>query len=562
MNLAPVWNHVWQSTLCAAVAWALTLVLRNNRAAVRYWIWLAASVKFLVPFSLLIGLGGRIGWRPAPALRQSGLSFMADEIGRSFAAPVPSTSPQLSGLALNALPGILLGVWLCGFCVGVIFWIRCWARMRDARRSASPLNLHLSIRAMSSPTRLEPGVFGIRKPVLLLPEGIADRLTPTQLELILAHELCHVERRDNLTAALHMAVETIFWFHPPVWYIRARLIEERERACDEEVLKMAADPNVYAEGILNVCKFYVSSPLACAPGVTGADLKKRIESIVANRTARNLTVGRRSLLISTVVLAVAGPVAVGVLSAVPGRAQSQGEPPPRAFEAASVKPNRDGIVKGSRTRSIEPGRITYLNVTLGQFVELAYGVKHYQVSGADWMVNPASSDRYDVIATAGSPASPEEIKRMLRPLLAERFHLALHRDTRELPVFALVPAKGGLKIKQPGDGGPAGMRPESDGAFSFANWSMTAFADWLAGLPSVDRPVLDRTGLEGVYSFKANLFNFPKGMSPGEMKVGIRNNDDAIFTTLAEQLGLKLEPQKAAIEMLVIDHAEKSPTEN
>ena len=89
---------------------------------------------------------------------------------------------------------------------------------------------------MSLPARIEPGVLGILKPILLLPKGITDRLPPAQLDAIIAHEMSHVRRRDNLTGAIHMLVEAIFWFHPMVWWIEARLIEERERACDEEVL--------------------------------------------------------------------------------------------------------------------------------------------------------------------------------------------------------------------------------------------------------------------------------------------------------------------------------------
>src|ERR1019366_5322292 len=121
------------------------------------------------------------------------------------------------------------------------------------QRAATPLPLRLPIRVMSSTARLEPGVVGIFKPVLLLPEGIAEHLTPPQLEGILAHELRHVQRRDNLTGAIHMLVETIFWFHPLVWWIRTRLMEEREGACDEEVMRMGREPQVYAESILKVC---------------------------------------------------------------------------------------------------------------------------------------------------------------------------------------------------------------------------------------------------------------------------------------------------------------------
>jgi uncharacterized protein (TIGR03435 family) len=196
---------------------------------------------------------------------------------------------------------------------------------------------------------------------------------------------------------------------------------------------------------------------------------------------------------------------------------------------------------------------------------MAYGLKQYQISAPDWIMNADRSGRYDVVATAGRPVSSDEIKRMLGPLLVERFHLAFHRETRELPVFALVLAKGGPKFKQPGDGGGAlPPSPDGEGGFLYKNWSMATLADWLTGLPSLGRPVIDRTGLEGRYSFNANLFNFPKGISPDEMKMGLRNSDasDAIFSALADQLGLMLESQKAQTEILVVDHTDKVPIEN
>jgi uncharacterized protein (TIGR03435 family) len=268
-------------------------------------------------------------------------------------------------------------------------------------------------------------------------------------------------------------------------------------------------------------------------------------------------------LIAAAILTVAGPVAIGVFGALRSRGQSQAVTAPPAFEAASVKLHLGGISRGERTHSIEPGRLTWFNANLSQFIEMAYGVKHYQVSGPDWIVNFGSSDRYDVVATAGSPVSAEEVKRMLGPLLAERFHLALHRETRELPVFELVVAKGGPKFKA-GDGGALSMSPDGEGGTSYKNWPMATFVNWLSGLPSVGRPVIDRTGLEGIYSFTANLFDFPREMGGADMKAAVVNGDagGAIFSTLPQQLGLKLEAQKAAVEILVIDHADKVPTEN
>ena len=151
------------------------------------------------------------------------------------------------------------------------------------------------------------------RPILLLPEGIVECLTPPQLEAVLAHELCHVRRRDNLFASLHMMVEAVFWFHPLVWWIGARLVEERERACDEGVLSLGGEPRIYAGAILNVCKLYVESPLVCVSGVTGADLKRRIEAIMTNRTGQGLNRAKKLLLAGAGLAALAGPVGIGVV---------------------------------------------------------------------------------------------------------------------------------------------------------------------------------------------------------------------------------------------------------
>src|SRR6202030_3458211 len=97
--------------------------------------------------------------------------------------------------------------------------------------------------------------------------------------------------------SLHMIVDAIFWFHPLVWWLGAKLVEERELACDEEVLSLGTEPREYAEGIVNVCKLYVESPLAAVSGVTGSNLRKRIEGIMLNRLALRLNFAKRVALI-------------------------------------------------------------------------------------------------------------------------------------------------------------------------------------------------------------------------------------------------------------------------
>jgi TonB family protein len=172
---------------------------------------------------------------------------------------------------------------------------------------------------LQSRSCLEPGVFGTVSPVLVWPAGISERLSGTQLEAVLAHEIRHVLRRDNLTAAIHMLVEAVFWFHPLAWWLGARLVEERERACDEDVVESGSDRQAYAESILKVCEFCLASPLECMSGVAGGDLKKRMVYIMTERRSEKLDFARKLLLGAAGVAAVAAPVAYGLVNALPAR---------------------------------------------------------------------------------------------------------------------------------------------------------------------------------------------------------------------------------------------------
>ncbi len=334
-------DHLWQSTVFAAAAALLTLAFRGNRAQVRHWLWLSASLKFLVPFALLMGLGEQLEWAPArrtaEKIAPQAVTFAVVQLSQPF-----SNSPRPAP-AKDWRPAALCAIWACGF--AAVAWIRfrAWRRIRAAVRASAPMDIPAGVAGVeirsvrSAPGLLEPGIVGVIRPVLLLPEGIAERLTPDQLEAVLAHELCHVRRRDNAVAAVHMAVEALFWFHPMVWWIGARLVEERERACDEGVMRLGREPRVYADAILSVCKMYVESPLACVAGVTGADLKKRVEAIMMNRIGQRLTRAKRLLLAAMAVAAVTAPVAIGLLvsagNAPPIRAQVLGRITPAAQPA-------------------------------------------------------------------------------------------------------------------------------------------------------------------------------------------------------------------------------------
>ena len=115
----------------------------------------------------------------------------------------------------------------------------------------------------------------------------------------------HVRRHDNLTAALHMLVEAVFWFHPLVWWMERHMVEERERACDEAVVELGGRPEAYAESLLKTCRFCVESPLRCVSGITGAGLNKRIVSIMTMKMIDKLSPNRKLLLFSIGIAAVA-----------------------------------------------------------------------------------------------------------------------------------------------------------------------------------------------------------------------------------------------------------------
>lgn len=222
-----------------------------------------------------------------------------------------------------------------------------------------------------------------------------------------------------------------------------------------------------------------------------------------------------------------------------------------AFEVASVKltqhgRNADGYAESS-VDNPSPGNLVATNASLEECIRWAYDVKEYQISGPAWLNSDEAS--YDIVAKAGTAAPRKEIRLMLQTLLAERFQLKLHRETRMLPVYHLVVGKGGQKL------GAAGLDADyrtfsSGGTLEATHTPMAVFAEVLSR--ETGRPVFDKTGIPGAFDFKLEY-------SPDSSS---NSNRPSIFTALQEQLGLKLESQKGPVEVLVIDHAERLPTAN
>jgi uncharacterized protein (TIGR03435 family) len=243
-----------------------------------------------------------------------------------------------------------------------------------------------------------------------------------------------------------------------------------------------------------------------------------------------------------------------------------------AFEVASVKPSSRGDMRDRFGAAIEswmrggpgtpdPGQITFTNASLDSLLVSAYSVKRYQISGPAWL----DADGFNVIAKVAPGASKEQVKLMLQSLLAERFRLKLHIEKRELPVYVLSVGKNGPKMKlcqDPDTGGSVGPWNGNPRVVA-PNWTMRELADFLA--PRLDRPVLDETGLTARYDF--TLYWIADNFDAGHIANARNTGDDAaepaptIFAAV-QQLGLKLERSVSAMDVLVIDHAEKTPTEN
>jgi bla regulator protein BlaR1 len=594
-------NHLWQSALFAAVAWLLTLALRKNQARARYWIWLAASLKFLVPFSLLFVAGSYLRPAAAPPIARADVSTAMTQAAQPFSVEAPiglfvASAADTRNSQDFALI-VLAAIWVCGF-MGVAFcWWRRWLRVRAAVRRSAPIEAmrgnQITHQVMESDSLFEPGVFGIFRPVLMLPAGIMERLTMEQTDAILAHEMCHVRRRDNLTAAIHMFVEAAFWFHPMVWWIGTRMVEERERACDEEVLLRGNEAETYAEGILNVCKFYMESPVACVSGVSGSDLKKRIVRIMTQRRGDKLSLARKWLLGVAAAGAIAVPLVFGVMNAPLLRAQAaqEAQPDPSgplpSFEVASIKLAPPGG-RGHGFQMPDPGRFRTINASPKLMIQFAYNLKDFQLMGGP---NWTDSKEYDidakvsdeeVAAMAKMPGDQgrEQLRLMMRSLLADRFKLTVSHEAKELPIYALVVAKGGPKLTPttytpPDPGAPKPPTEPKDGphlllgngTISGAYQPISRLADLLASVPDLGgRVVQDQTGITGRYDFEMrfSMQPFPGkngGPLPDSAPAADDTSEPSIFTALEEQMGLKLESTKGPVEVYTIQHIEE-PSEN
>lgn len=563
-------NHIWQSTIFTAVIAVLVLALRRYPANVRFWLWMSASLKFLVPFAFLTVLGSHLSWRAAPPVTELPARTLT-KLVQPFVSANPAVmqfsplSEQPPTSPSETWASRLFAVWLLGFASTLGYWLLQSLRLaaiRRAARWADNVLGKLPLPVLLTDSSIELGVLGVFRPVLLLPTGIADRLTPAQLQAVIAHELAHVRRHDNLWAAMHAMVQAIFWFNPIVWWMGGRLVAEREQACDEAVLAQGVDAEGYAASILAVCRHYACAPRPCLSGVAGADLKQRIVAIMQFGLRRDST-RIRVALAALAVVAVTAPIILGH-----AYGQSSQQSPKLTFDAASIHewgPGHGPTGEYAAGVQFSTGRVRSQCASLQALIFYAY-----QLTGSEPLEGmpkwgPAScgyDSRHTFAIEATMPANTTiaQSRQMMQTLLAERFKLAAHWETRQLPLYALRIAPGSPKLKPsdpdkdppnaPGSIGCPVDDPHCHIGFCCGSATMTTLTGLLTY--SLEKPVINKTGLTGTYYI-------------GTLKWAGEDSSSSslpsLFALMREQYGLELKPERGPVPVLIIDHAEK-PTAN
>lgn len=250
------------------------------------------------------------------------------------------------------------------------------------------------------------------------------------------------------------------------------------------------------------------------------------------------------------------------LTLVPAASFAQEAPRVAAFEVASIKPNASNDHRMSM-RVGPGGEIIAENFTLRRLIMFAYDVKGYSLVGPDFL----DSVSYDITAKPPAKSERKDLKPMMQTLLAERFKLEIHRETKTLTGYAMVVAKGGLKVKEsPANDGPDGNG--GGGRQEMRRGSITAERVAMKGLASmvaeqVGRPVVDMTELKGAYDLKLEFTPEDNSAPPdAPERPASEGGGPTIFTALQEQVGVRLQSQKVPVEVVIIDHIEKTPTEN
>jgi uncharacterized protein (TIGR03435 family) len=590
-------HFLWQGVSIAALYAPARRMARTSSANTRYLLACAALTAIMAAPIVTWGLMWPPDASPDAAYRIQGTLPAASTTGIATTLTLPpSVRTTVSGVEPAQFLLWVVMVWLAG---AMVFWVRLaggWvvaARMRSMLVRRAPPEWQESLKKLSARIGLTrrvqllvsalvqvPTVVGWLRPVVLVPVGALCGLPPEHLEVLLLHELAHIRRHDYLVNILQSVAEALLFYHPAVWWVSRHIRAERELCCDDVAVLVSGDALTYARALAQL-ESYRPAHLSAAVAANGGSLSDRIARLLGqSRPAVRTGLGPGVLMIAILLLA----AAYGLFG------QSDAHP---AFQAVSIKQNTSDWSK-----RFEHPMGMRANASLMLLIQFAYATHDspYQghspplptsqiVGGPAWI----NSEGYDIKTKPPANTDPKQFWLMWQTLLADRFKLRLHRETRELPVYVLTSATRGLKLPAPPKevgcvsflpGTPPHPVPGKVDcgyvAGPFSGYTATRLniegnkihmADLIRELALIlDRPILDRTGFTGEFDLNLTftpdkaLLGFLRSGYPGDpsgTKLPTDPNLPNIFAALDEQLGLKLVSAKSPVEVLVIDHAER-----
>jgi len=438
--------------------------------------------------------------------------------------------------------------------------------------------------------------------LILLPID-AEQWESQDLTRALLHEVEHVKRWDSLCQHVARIACALYWFHPLAWAAWRELRLEAERACDDAVVQHA-EATAYADQLVRFAKRQQNPELPLLAMARRADLTTRVRAVLNDRVCREPLGPASAILVTVSVIATIFASSLTLVAAPQDRQRptqvTEGKAK-LAFEVVSIKLNNSGSGLARSGRGPD-GRFGAENVELRELIELAYGDPKVGsappgiAGGLSGLPGWAEKDHYDIQAKpeAGVTFTPQVMQQMLQSMLEDRFKLKVRRETKNVPVYALVVNGGGVKMKQsadqtplvqsgplaadpppagtppppeagPGRGQPAG--PPQRGRIFLGVGRLRADALTAATLAELltgyaERKVIDRTGLTALYDIDLRWTpeQLPdRALIPPGVEVNTTGPD--WFTAIQEQLGLRLVPQTAPVESLVVEHIER-PSDN
>jgi uncharacterized protein (TIGR03435 family) len=558
------------ATLAMALVLAAVRVTRHSRAALRHVLLAAAFAMIaLLPVAVVVVPSISVPVPIASAYASTPAVDLIAEVvtpnGPDAALPgAPVSAPPRS--AMPSVAAILGALWLAGAVVFLLPVAVGLRQIRALRASALPwlrgeakaaqwsreLEIRRRVDVLMHERVAGPMTSGLMRPVVVFPVDAAT-WSEEELDRAVVHELEHVRRRDWMSQCLARVICAGYWFHPLVWIARRRFELEAERACDDAVL-LRAEALGYADQLVGLAARLSAGhrhPLLAM--ASRRDLPTRVRALLDVQQARGragaVTVAGASVVAVVLVLAMS-PLRIVM------RAQTG---PDGRFDAAAVHLHPfDGGAKREFRTTYGPQNIDFRGLAIGVVIGEAFGVPTARIVGATTQVTNVlhAGVAYDIEARAARPASRDELRGMLRSLLADQFKLQEHRESRNAQVYRLLPASGGPKLtpSQPGD-------YESSGApdgFVYRHAEVARLTSLLSSF--VGREVVDETGLKGIYDFTLQL---PDGFTPASAKAGIGSGtapDAASFAASLRALGLRLEAGTASIDYVIVDRVEP-PTE-